>query len=214
MDLIYPRRVIVDDTDPRITYETGTWSLNVSSFESPGVSGDPYNQTMKGTNSASASFTFRFESDYVQVRGAKDNSKIRHANATHDSPDVFPGYTCLVDGLPIPRFGYNTKITETTNLILCEGALLSKNEHTLTMNITLGDKDQDIQVFWLDSIEYAPLDNANLTKQVVRVDSSDKSCFYFNETGKEWQGGGPANGTGTPRAKMSFKFNGVCSLVP
>ncbi|KAK1224320.1 hypothetical protein PQX77_011134 [Marasmius sp. AFHP31] len=207
MDFLYPRRIVVDDTDPRITYNTGTWNLDLSSFASHGIAGDPYNQTMRGTNSATASFRFHFEGDYIQVKGAKDNSKYRHANATHDSPDDFPRYTCQVDGLPIEQFVYHTNVTETTNLILCEGAYLSKRNHTLIMTTTVGDKET--QVFWLDSIEYAPLDNANLTNQVVRVDSSDKSCVYFNETGQEWQDGGRANGTGKPRAGMSFKFNGT-----
>ena len=60
-DLAYPRRIVVDDTDPRITYTTGNWDLNVSSFDSFGIMGDPYNNTLKGTNSQFASFTFSFE---------------------------------------------------------------------------------------------------------------------------------------------------------
>ncbi|KAK1224315.1 hypothetical protein PQX77_012783 [Marasmius sp. AFHP31] len=167
---------------------------------------------MKGTNSQIASFTFQFEGDYVQVRGAKDNTKIsRAANSTHDSLDLLPRYTCQVDGVPIKTFDYRENIHDTTNNRLCEQAHLTKNGHTLTMNITV--KDSNTQVFWLDSIEYAPLNDANLTQQVIWVDSSDeRSCSYHNEDG-DWKDNLTGNATSLTGASMSFKFNGTSVAV-
>ena len=57
----YPRRIVVDDTDPQITYDTGNWNMDISSFDSYGIWGDPYNKTLRGTKSKTASFTFTFE---------------------------------------------------------------------------------------------------------------------------------------------------------
>ncbi|KAJ8091501.1 hypothetical protein PM082_024419 [Marasmius tenuissimus] len=207
-DNVYPRRVAVDDTDPRVMYDTGTWNLDASSFTSQGVWGDPYNETMRGTNSATASFSFTFEGDYIQVKGAKDNSKVSRApNSTHDSLDLLPKFTCQVDEIPIQLTEYRDYIHDTTNLILCDQANLPKQKHTLTMNITVGDPK--MQVFWLDSIEYSPLDNADLTKEVVRVDSSDESCSYRNGTG-DWKTDlDVLNTTDVTWATMSFKFKGT-----
>ena len=83
------------------------------------------------------------------------------------------------------------------------------------MNITVDDPDQ---IFWLDSIEYSPLDSADLTGQVLRVYANDpRSCFYpgvFGDggTSNDWldvnSGIGPAY-TRIFNASMSFRFNGM-----
>ena len=58
---LYHRRVVVDDTDPRITFNDGSWNLDESAFADYGVLGSPYKNTMKGTKSPKASFSFDFE---------------------------------------------------------------------------------------------------------------------------------------------------------
>ncbi|KAJ8091536.1 hypothetical protein PM082_024457 [Marasmius tenuissimus] len=207
----YPRRIVVDDTDPRITYDTGTWNFDVTSFDNFGVLGRPYNETLRGTNSDSASFTFTFQGEYVQIRGAKDNSRIPPPpNSTLDQLELFPKYTCQVDGRPIPPNPYKYSKYMTTNLVLCEGSHLSKTNHTISMNISVNNPDT--QTFWLDSIEYAAPDGVNLTNSVVKVDSRDTSCVYHNNTGS-WQtlsgdiSIGDSNVTGVVGGSMSFKFN-------
>ncbi|KAK1222435.1 hypothetical protein PQX77_014720 [Marasmius sp. AFHP31] len=189
----YPRRIIVDDTDPRITYGTGSWDLDGSAFVNNGVLGDPYNKTMRGTNSARASLTFSFEGDYIQVRGARDNRKIPPpSNDTgFDSQNDFPEFTCQIDNEfePFPRYATYYKYY-ITNVPLCEKANLSKGRHTLTMTITINDPSR--QVFWLDSIEYSPLPTADLTKEVLREYSND-----------------PRSWMNTANATMSFKFSGT-----
>jgi hypothetical protein len=56
-----PFSVVVDDTDPGITY-AGTWVTDNGSFDGSGdgISGPEYNGTLHGTmaNGTSASFTF------------------------------------------------------------------------------------------------------------------------------------------------------------
>ncbi|KAL0061003.1 hypothetical protein AAF712_012176 [Marasmius tenuissimus] len=198
-EIQYPRRIMVDDKDPRIVYDaTSLWNLDVSAFNNTKTFGDPYKQTLTGTNSNRASFTFTFEGDFVQVRGAKHSQ---------DPPPIF---TCKVDNNSIDSNGYNSDIYVTTNLVLCEKGLLSKGRHTLTMDITISDPAK--QVFWLDSIEYSPLDNADLTKQTLKVDWSEtQSCSYDNKTG-QWKAmrGDFDLGVQTRElnATMSLKFNG------
>ncbi|KAL0063146.1 hypothetical protein AAF712_009936 [Marasmius tenuissimus] len=207
----YPRRVVVDDTDPRIAYDTGEWSSG--KFEDYGVRGSPYNNTMRRTNSEKASFTFSFEGDFVQVRGAKDNHNIRapFSSPLFDLLSLFPNYTCQIDGEPIGYVEYSNFTYFTTNLVLCQRAHLSKRNHTLTMNITVNKPDN--QVFWLDSIEYHPMENTNLTTEVLKVDSSDpRSCFYHNAD-SDWEVSDgnltSVNMTRKSSATMSFKFNGT-----
>ncbi|KAL0061723.1 hypothetical protein AAF712_011440 [Marasmius tenuissimus] len=214
-EVAYPRRIMVDDTDPRIVYDSSdSWDLDISSFNNAGrLLGDPYNKTMSGTTSAQTGFAFTFEGDFVQVRGAKDNSKIPRSfpNSTFDSLDLFPQYRCQIDNQPVVPVNYSADMYDTTNLVLCEGAHLSKTNHTLVMNVTVDDPSR--QVFWLDSIEYSPLSITDLTHQVLKVDSSDIiSCSYHNGS-NEW--GSIAgdfdttNATLVPGATMSFRFNGT-----
>ncbi|KAL0563112.1 hypothetical protein V5O48_018964 [Marasmius crinis-equi] len=206
-DLEYPRRVVVDDTDPRITYDSGSWNFDASTFENKGVLGDPYNKTMRGTNSGEAKFSFAFEGEFIQVKGAKDNRKIsRPANSTSDDPSKLPKYTCQVDGGNTSHVEYLSNMYWITNNVLCEQSRLSKGNHTLTMTITLSDTDA--QTFWLDSLEYAPLEGADLSKEVLKIDASDPNIIYQNSTGS-WDPSGVYNGTNVNGASMSLKFNGT-----
>ncbi|KAK1224314.1 hypothetical protein PQX77_012782 [Marasmius sp. AFHP31] len=211
LELQYPRRVVVDDTDPRITYDKpDEWDYYTPRFTDDGVLGEPYNKTMRGTTSKNASFMFTFEGDFVQVRGAKDNMRIsRSPNNQNDSLDLLPRYACQIDNRPIEAVNYSESMYFKTNLVLCQQSL-SKGKHTLTMNITVDDPSK--QVFWLDSIEYSPLDSAALKNEVLKVDSSDQSCIYHNEENSWRSDRGDftsVNTTNYPGATMSLKFNGT-----
>ncbi|KAK1218868.1 hypothetical protein PQX77_018429 [Marasmius sp. AFHP31] len=210
-DLEYPRRIVVDDTDPRVAYDSGIWNFDASTFENFGILGDPYNLTMRGTNSDKAGFTFSFEGDFIQVKGAKDNRKVsRPLNSTLDSLDTLPKYTCQVDNFSIQKVDYHLYMYDITNNVLCEASRLSKGPHTLTMNITLPNPNS--QMFWLDSIEYAYLEGTDLSKEVVKIDASDPvSCTYQNDTGAWQEDVGDSrlfNQTGKTGATMTFRFNG------
>ncbi|KAK1229999.1 hypothetical protein PQX77_006923 [Marasmius sp. AFHP31] len=207
----YPRRVVVDDTDPRITYDKpDEWNYYGPQFTDYGVLGEPYNKTMRGTQSKNASFMFTFEGDFVQVRGAKDNMRIsRSPNNPYDSLDLLPKYACQIDNRPIEAFNYSDYMYFQTNLVLCQQSL-SKGKHTLTMNITVDDPRK--QVFWLDSIEYSPLESAALKDEVLKVDSSDQSCTYQNKEYSWYNMTGNftmVNATNKEGATMSLKFNGT-----
>ncbi|KAL0573736.1 hypothetical protein V5O48_008212 [Marasmius crinis-equi] len=208
-DLEYPRRIIVDDTDPRIAYDSGSWSFDVSAFDNFGIFGNPYNGTMRGTNSEEAKFSFTFEGEFIQVKGAKDNRRISHSeNSELDDISRLPTYMCQVDGSPIEHVNYESDIYETTNNVLCEQAHLSKGNHTLIMTIMLNDTST--QTFWLDSLEYAPLENADLSKEVLKIDASDPSITFHNDSGSWRTDGGTSklfNYTAVPGASMSLKFN-------
>ncbi|KAJ8091496.1 hypothetical protein PM082_024414 [Marasmius tenuissimus] len=203
----YLRRIMVDNTDPRIVYDTASsWKFGQSDFNNVQTFGEPYNQTLTGTNVDKASFTFIFEGEFIQVRGARD------------SQDSSPQFSCEVDAnsaqsVDAQVFGYNDSYA-TTNLVLCEKGGLTKAQHTLTVNITIGNLSTD--AFWLDSVEYSPLDDADLTQRVLRVDWRDfDHCSYSNSTG-EWNTL-PGDfddivATRTPDASMSFKFNGTSKV--
>ncbi|KAJ8081310.1 hypothetical protein PM082_007145 [Marasmius tenuissimus] len=209
-DFEYTRRVIIDDTDPRVSYDSGTWNLDASAFDNFGMFGEPYNRTMRGATSPKAGFTFHFEGDFIQIRGAKDNRKISH-NDTFDSPDSLPKYICQVDGNNIQNVSYIPYIYATTNNVLCEGTRLPSGSHTLTMNITLDDPNK--QIFWLDSIEYAYPEGADLSREVVKVQAGDRSCEYHNNSGT-WVGMlGSSYGTEEINDSMSFRFNGTSVSV-
>ncbi|KAJ8080322.1 hypothetical protein PM082_017155 [Marasmius tenuissimus] len=206
-DVEYPRRVVVDDTDPRIKYNQGDWAIDNHSFDDITIFGLPYNGTMHGTASATASFSFDFEGEFVQVRGAKDNRKVAlPEGVTSDNVTALAKWTCQVDGSPIRTTAYRPYIFDRTNNMLCEQGKLSRGRHTLTVNVTLDDPST--QMFWLDKVEYTPVPDADLSKEVLKFDSSDPAIQVDNSTGL-WKSISLFNGTGTTGASASFKFNGT-----
>lgn len=52
------RSILIDDSDPTITY-TGPWFTDAGSFDETGNSGPPLESTLHGTNGA-ASFSYDF----------------------------------------------------------------------------------------------------------------------------------------------------------
>ncbi|ESK91138.1 hypothetical protein Moror_9541 [Moniliophthora roreri MCA 2997] len=208
----FPRRVVVDDTDPRVKYETQSWQLDTAEFFNNMSSlGSVYNNTMHGTSQNSATFSFTFEGEYASVWGAKDNRNIPK-NGTNDDLAKLPRWQCQVDELPIESFQYEAFTDWITNLLLCETSGLSLAvPHTLTVNISI--EDPQTQMFWFDKIEYTPGPNVELAGETMKFDSSDTSLQYNNGSGSwttvYFDQTPFANETRTTEAAMSLRFNGT-----
>ncbi|KAK7030820.1 hypothetical protein VNI00_013928 [Paramarasmius palmivorus] len=215
---LFPRRMVVDDADPRVKYETGSWSLDdTGTFNSLSSFGDPFKNTMHGTSENGASFSFTFEGEYVSVWGAKDNRKVQ-PNGYNDDLTKLAQWRCQVDGLPIQRVNYLTPTSRITNNLLCETSGLSPNvPHVLTLNVSI--QDPQTQTFWLDNIEYTPGPNVSLAGEIMKFDSSDVNARYDNNSGS-WipdtgtSSSGPLfNQTGMTGASMTFRFNGKFPIL-
>ncbi|KAI3601318.1 hypothetical protein WG66_013255 [Moniliophthora roreri] len=178
-ELDYPRRVMVDDTDRRIRYEGGSWSLDKGSFDHRGVFGAPYNGTMHGTNQNGSSFSLTFEGQFIQVRGAKDTRNIPVADRNNEF--ALPDWSCKVDGHFIDAYYYFNTTEDTTNDVLCQEGNLAPGAHTFTLVVAINNPQT--QMFWFDSIEYAPDPEVNLANETMRIYSHDPSIKYHNDSG-------------------------------
>ncbi|KAK7060935.1 hypothetical protein VNI00_000668 [Paramarasmius palmivorus] len=209
LDKAYPRRVVIDDTSPRINYGGSSWSFdNTGALNSLTVNGPPYNGTMHGTRQNETSFSFTFEGTFVQVRGAKDNRNIP-ATASDPSQDnvkatVFPDWNCEVDGQMATSYYYQSSRYATTDNILCDQAHLQPGSHTLTVTAIISDPST--QMFWFDRIEYAPLPDAALEGEIMKIDASDPSVRYDNSTGS-WKDGGLVTETRVTGLTATVNFN-------
>ncbi|KAL0065766.1 hypothetical protein AAF712_007252 [Marasmius tenuissimus] len=209
----YPRRVVIDDTHPRIRYsDSNDWTLDVGTkaFEDQGRYGPPLNRTMHGTKKKEGAwFEFDFEGDYILVRGARDIQNNKTA----------PTWTCYIDGSPIPSFPFDDDDQATHNN-LCELGHMSRKAHKLSVNVTVTEPNDT--EFWLDYLEYAPLDGEKgLSLDGVdgeggvrhggwiKIDSSDTSVNYLNGSSQWKDIGGGFNGTGKTSGTVQVKFNGT-----
>ncbi|KAL0567125.1 hypothetical protein V5O48_014870 [Marasmius crinis-equi] len=196
-DKDYPRRIVLDDTHPRIQYSgTDDWSLDTGSFDNNGQYGPPMNRTMHGAKKQGASFKIDFEGDYILVRGAQDPSIPTNQTS--------PTWSCFIDGDPIPAFPF-TNPNRTTHNTLCELGHMSWRPHTLTVNTTSN------MPFWLDYIEYHPRPEleGGVAGELLRIDSSDSSVQY-NNASSQWEDlGFGLNATGKTGGNVKVKFNGT-----
>ncbi|KAJ7473637.1 hypothetical protein B0H11DRAFT_2195596 [Mycena galericulata] len=157
------RQVVIDDTDPSITY-SANWFPDTSS-NLVGNFGTPYNQTSHSSIVAGSSFTYSFNGTAVVVRGTIDE--------VEDASGVLnPSWTCLVDGTAITNPSPTFRFPE-NNWMLCCSFELVPAVHTLEVQTTTTG-----QPFRLDAIEVTPLPGAKVGPGVVRVWNNDSSVVF------------------------------------
>ncbi|KAF8880043.1 hypothetical protein BD779DRAFT_1474037 [Infundibulicybe gibba] len=167
-----PRRVIVDDADPRIQYsDSGQWTptMGVSSPGTQGIdtNGPPFQNTARFTNitSGTSSLSFRFQGSSPQVSGTS----------------LGIAYECFIDGTSIGSTPGSQAVAGGSiiqdNALLCDGIQFSEEgEYTLTLNVssTVGDTT----VLWFDYITYIPSTSVQLGSDTILVDRLDSAIAY------------------------------------
>ncbi|KAJ6609045.1 hypothetical protein B0H10DRAFT_509592 [Mycena sp. CBHHK59/15] len=190
-------QVVIDDTDPSITY-SGGWFLDTSPGH--GNFGTPYNHTSHASIVSGSSLTYSFNGTAVVVQGAIDVS-------TDASGTLNPSWTCLVDGAPITNPNPTFRFPENNWMLCCEFDL-TPGAHKLEVQInTTG------QPFYLDSILVTPLPDAKPGPGVVKYWNNDSSVVF----GPGWvftNMSTSAKITQTVKAQVEFTFEGTsASLV-
>ncbi|KAK7041610.1 hypothetical protein VNI00_009200 [Paramarasmius palmivorus] len=205
----YPRRAVVDDTDPRVKYNGGSWTLNkLGTFDTLGTHGPPHNHTVHDTRQNLASLTFVFEGTFIQVRGTKDNRFItRTANPAIDNTTRLPRWACnldnnadIVEVIPYPNSSYAVN-----DNILCEGGDLAPGPHSLVVIASI--PSFEFEPFLIDRIEYEWLEKEQ--SGVMKVDSSDVGIRYTGSWTPTEVYPISYNATNTTGFSFSFEFNGT-----
>ncbi|KAJ3983738.1 hypothetical protein F5890DRAFT_1597576 [Lentinula detonsa] len=196
-DSSVPRLVVVDDTDPTISYSpSSAFSLDsTGSLNELGNGGPAFNQTLTGTTT-NASLSYTFNGTFVRAMVAA-------VGTTYT-------WNCTVDGHLITSFTVDTD--QVTNYIACDSAGIlqgTTGEHTLDVNLSFRPTNSSTtQSLWLDNIQYQPLPSDPLDSVMLRVHNSDPSVTYRNSSGGwSWQGFG-SNSTQRTGTSMNLAFNG------
>ncbi|GLB40813.1 hypothetical protein LshimejAT787_0900280 [Lyophyllum shimeji] len=200
-----PRRVIIDDTDSRISYSGQGWFQDQGSQDGAGNFGPTYKRTSHGTNS-DGSLSFTFEGTSISVWGTTNLAQLD--NGTHWDP----AWECFVDNVsigsakPFP-FAEN-------NWLLCNQDVLNDGQHQLTVKVTSTG-----HTFWLDYLTFTPSPkvSAGGTANMTTVKGS-QAKFDFVGKSVTWVGfvptelaHAPASGSFTidGGSPISFKLNGL-----
>ena len=125
-------------------------------------------------------------------------------NPRDDNGVIDPQWECFLDGVRVPpttHFGFGEN-----NWHMCELLTANEGTHELHVNVTV----QRGQVFWFDSIQYAPAADADLTNEDVLIDAKDDTLQGAMLASRAWQPWGPAvNFTTLPGTALNFDFVGM-----
>ncbi|KAF9535461.1 hypothetical protein CPB83DRAFT_888173 [Crepidotus variabilis] len=195
------RWVVIDDTDPRISYTESVWSAQKLVInEDQGTSGRAYNDTLhvltplEGvSNRGTAGVSFNFSGVAVEVYITNNLPNITGANAVD----------CWIDGVQIQiNIQPNPSGNPINNYMLCDASNLVDRLHEVLV-VPNGSLDS----FFFDRIQYRPSANASLENQVLYVDSFDPSMVF----GDGWKGtdGAWYSYTSTRGSTFEFEFTGI-----
>ncbi|CAA7271024.1 unnamed protein product [Cyclocybe aegerita] len=173
------RIVVVDDTNPNITY-AGSWFQDRGSKDSLGTYGAPYQSTLHGTTTNGSSFSFAFNAN---------NSGV-----------IDPQWECFIDGSKIPTYPPST--TPTNHWTLC-GFTFAAGPHVLTVNATVRD-----QTFWLDSIQYTS-SGESTANQSILIDERDAEFRAGLPEDMWQFTSGVGYASQVPNAAFTFNFSGT-----
>ncbi|TFK19953.1 hypothetical protein FA15DRAFT_153206 [Coprinopsis marcescibilis] len=195
------RSVVIDDTDPRISYSDG-WtraSGATNNHNGNGNFGAVYQNTLHTTTVSGANMSFTFTGSSAQILGTNDPIEV--------SPGVFdPDIVCTVDGTIVPKrdpFEFREN-----NWLFCGFDRLSDGEHTIRLQVITQGRP-----FWFDRITYRPIDVVENETVMINQDDSD-----INYTGEWGSLGNVAHHTGTIGGGFVFPFFGtrvtLVSMLP
>jgi hypothetical protein len=211
------RKVVVDDTDPSISYVGSWFSDNSGSWDNAGILGAPWLETLHFT-SANGSVSFEFNGTLcyfvfylprlpqspsligtdVEVYGTSNITML-----PNNTPD--PTLECFVDGFNIGREApFNGA---GNNILLCDTNSLQDGLHNLTIIVTV---QSPTHPFWIDKIQYIPSPNLQLDNRTILVENTDPAIQF--DAG--WSRlGDIANMTTTPNSVAQVDFIGeYCRL--
>ncbi|KAF9474812.1 hypothetical protein BDN70DRAFT_936382 [Pholiota conissans] len=138
--------IVIDDTDPRITY-TGDWFTAPAPSEDIGVYGGVWNNTLHATHSNASIWV------------------VLYTTSTTPAGLTGPSFQCFVDGVHQTDIGVADPIGPTNHWAICGDDVLYDGLHTFTVNVTASAN----QTAWVDFIKYAPLADVDLTGETVLV---------------------------------------------
>ncbi|KAJ7165102.1 hypothetical protein C8R46DRAFT_304476 [Mycena filopes] len=186
------RRIVVDDTDPAISYGPG-WSIaDPNKLNALGNYGPIYNGTSHSTIvGTTATLSFPFNGTSVTVLGTL---AITTANNVTD-----PTWDCFVDEIKITNPNPTFQFAE-NNWDLCDQSQIASGSHTLTLQVQSKGSP-----FYLDKIIYTPLPTANEEVAVLEYSNVDPAVSF----GSGWRIWGAQNVTQTTGAQVALNFHGT-----
>ncbi|TFK19951.1 hypothetical protein FA15DRAFT_708528 [Coprinopsis marcescibilis] len=197
----FRRSVVIDDTDPRISYSDG-WtraSGATNNHNGNGNFGAVYQNTLHTTTVSGANMSFTFTGISANIFGTNDPVEV--------SPGVFdPDIVCIVDGMIVPK--WDPFPFPENNWLFCNFDQLSEGEHTVRLQVITQGRP-----FWFDRIIYRPIDVVENETMMINQDDSD-----INYTGEWGSLGDVAHHTGTMGGSFVFPFFGtrltLVSMLP
>lgn len=195
------RWVVVDDTDPGITY-TGPWyEKGQESFSGSTGYGTPWGGSQHGTN-GTASLSYTFTGQSIRVFGTSAVTRNLAGNVTD------PHWSCTLGTMELQP--YKPWSSDINNWPLCEGwaAVTGAGEQTFVLKTW---SESGKSNFWIDQIRYLPLPDSTSKlsgKVAVSLEESDPELVYTGQW-DDLRIGSLAKATTQAGASVTLNFSGT-----